>query len=84
LVKWFQRKSYLEIEQPETRMWRSCLLTDQDKLSIFYRRLSTDDSCWVIWANSFRGDDFYQSTNQKQELPEAAMFVKGSGQNEQS
>ena len=27
---------------------------------------------------------FYKSTNQKQELPVAAMFVNGSGQNEQS
>jgi len=26
----------------------------------------------------------YKSTNQKQELPVAAIFVKGSGQNEQS
>ena len=28
--------------------------------------------------------DFHKSTNQKQELPVAAMFVNGSGQNEQS
>jgi hypothetical protein len=27
---------------------------------------------------------FYKSTNQKQELPVAAMFVNGSGRNEQS
>jgi hypothetical protein len=29
-------------------------------------------------------EDFFKSTNQKQELPVAAMFVNGSGQNEQS
>jgi hypothetical protein len=28
--------------------------------------------------------DFKKSANQKQELPVAAMFVNGSGQNEQS
>jgi hypothetical protein len=31
-----------------------------------------------------RGEDFFKSANQKQELPMAAMFVNGSGQNEQS
>ena len=37
-----------------------------------------------IWPSSFRGDDFLKSPNQKQELPEAAMFVNGSELNEQS
>jgi hypothetical protein len=37
-----------------------------------------------IWPSSFRGDDFKKSANQKQELPVAAMFVNGSGQNVQS
>jgi hypothetical protein len=32
----------------------------------------------------FRGEDFFKSANQKQELPMVAMFVNGSGQNEQS
>jgi uncharacterized alpha/beta hydrolase family protein len=31
-----------------------------------------------------RGEDLKKSANQKQELPVAAMFVNGSGQNEQS
>ena len=35
-----------------------------------------------IWPSSFR-EDFKISANQKQELPMAAMFVNGSGQNEQ-
>jgi hypothetical protein len=33
----------------------------------------------VIWPSGFRGKDFYKSTNQKKELPVAAMFVIGSG-----
>ena len=37
-----------------------------------------------IWQSSFRGEDFQKSTNQKQEMPEVAMFVNGWGRNEQS
>jgi hypothetical protein len=37
-----------------------------------------------IWPSGFRGEDFLKSANEKQELPMAAMFVNGSGQNEQS
>jgi hypothetical protein len=36
-----------------------------------------------IWPSGFR-EDFKKSANQKQELPVAAMFVNGSGQNDQS
>jgi hypothetical protein len=36
-----------------------------------------------IWTSGFR-EDFFISAYQKQELPVAAMFVNGSGQNEQS
>jgi hypothetical protein len=37
-----------------------------------------------IWLNGFRGEESKNSANQKQELPVAAMFVNGSGRNEQS
>jgi hypothetical protein len=37
-----------------------------------------------IWPNGFRGEEFFKSANQKQELPVVAMFVNGSGQNEQT
>jgi hypothetical protein len=37
-----------------------------------------------IWQSGFRGEDFFKSANQKQELPMVAMFYNGSGQNEQS
>jgi hypothetical protein len=37
-----------------------------------------------IWPSGFRGEDFFKSANQKQELPVAAMFVNGSGRNEQT
>jgi hypothetical protein len=37
-----------------------------------------------IWPSGFRGEEFKKSTNQKQELPVAAMFVNGSGRNEHS
>ena len=35
-----------------------------------------------IWPSCFRLEDFQKSTNQKQELPVAAMFVSALGQNE--
>jgi hypothetical protein len=37
-----------------------------------------------IWQNGFRGEEFKKSANQKHESPVAAMFVNGSGRNEQS
>ena len=37
-----------------------------------------------IWPSCFIVEDFQKSTNQKQELPVVAMFVNGSGQNQQS
>ena len=37
-----------------------------------------------IWPSGFRGEDFFKSDNQKQELPMVAMFVNGLGQNEHS
>jgi hypothetical protein len=37
-----------------------------------------------IWPSGFRGKDLFKSANQKQELPVVAMFVNGSGRNEQS
>ena len=37
-----------------------------------------------IWLGSFREEDFQKSTNLKQDLPVAAMFVNGSKRNEQS
>jgi hypothetical protein len=39
---------------------------------------------WFIWTSSFRGEDFLKSAYQKQELPVVAMFINGSGRNEQS
>jgi hypothetical protein len=38
----------------------------------------------IIWPSGFRGEEFKNSANQKQESPVTAMFVNGSGRNEQS
>jgi hypothetical protein len=35
-----------------------------------------------IWLNGFRGEEFKKSANQKQESPVEAIFVNGSGRNE--
>ena len=56
-------------------------------MSNFYREPSKDASYHVSihLAKRFQRRRFFQkSTNQKQELPVAAMFVNGSGRNEQS
>ena len=37
-----------------------------------------------IWPSDFRGEEFKKSANQKQESSVVAMFVNGSGRNEQS
>ena len=37
-----------------------------------------------IWPNGFKGEEFKKSANQKQESSVAAIFVNGSGRNEQS
>jgi hypothetical protein len=37
-----------------------------------------------IWQSGFRGEDFFKSVNQKQELSMAALFVNGSELNELS
>ena len=39
---------------------------------------------WIIWPSGFKGEEFLKSANQKQESPVVAMFVNGSGRNEQS
>ena len=51
-------------------------------MSNLYRGPSIDAS--YLCPSGFRGEDFLKSANQKQEYPVAAMFVNGSGQNEQS
>ena len=39
---------------------------------------------WFIWPSGFRGEYFFISANQKNELLVLALFVNGSGQNVQS
>jgi hypothetical protein len=62
------------------------LLTDRNEMSNRNRGLSImlPTKFRYIWPNGFRGDEFLKSANQKQESPVVAMFVNGSGQNEQS
>jgi hypothetical protein len=60
---------------------------DQDEISNLYRGPSIDASYQVSihLAKQFqRKEDFLTLANQKQESPVVAMFVNGSGRNEQS
>ena len=58
---------------------------DRDEMSNLYRGPPIDavNQVSVHLAKRFRGEEFKKkSTNQKQELSVAAMFVNGSGRNE--
>jgi hypothetical protein len=37
-----------------------------------------------IWTSGFRGEEFFKSAYQKQDLPVVTIFVNGLGRNEQS
>ena len=67
-------------------LWRPCLLTDRDDMSYLYRGPPIDVSFQVSvhLSKRFQKRRFLKSANQKQKLPVAAMFVHGSGRNEQS
>ena len=137
LTKLCQSRRFLEIDQSEKKncLWRSCLLTDWDKISNIYKRtfhrcfqpsfgsfglaissekifrnrpIRKKNRLWwpcllmdwnifievlpqilptkfrCIWPCCFRGEDFQKQTNQKQELPVAAMFANGLERNEHS
>ena len=63
------------------------MLTDREGMSNLYRGPSIDASYQVSdhLAKQFQRERFdHKSTNRKQELPVAAMFVNGSGRNVQS
>ena len=66
-------------------LWRPCLLTDRDKMCNFYRGPSVNASYQVVvhLATWFQMIRFLKSTNQKQELPVAAIIVYESRQNDQ-
>ena len=83
----FRGEHFLEINQSETRIasgghvcypirtkWAIFIEDIPNMLPINFR---------FIWLGGFRGEDFLE-INQKQEFPVEAMFVNGSGRNEQS
>jgi hypothetical protein len=49
LAKWFQRRSWLRIKPIRNKngLWRPCLLTDRDEMSILYRGSAIDASYQV-------------------------------------
>ena len=89
LAKRFQRKSCFrnrQIRNKNCLLW-PCLLTDQNGMSNSHiedlpQMLPT--TFRFIWQSGFKGEDFQKSTNQKQELPVAVIFVNGQGRNVQS
>ena len=89
LAKRFQRRRFFR-NQPirnKNGLWWPCLLMDWDEMSNLYIEdlpRMPPTKFRFIWPSSFRGEDFFKSAKQKQELPVVAMLVNGSGQNEQS
>jgi hypothetical protein len=87
LARRFQRRRFFR-NQPirnKNGLWQPCLLMDWDEMSNLYRGPSIDASYQVSvhLAKRFQRRRFLKIENQKQEWPMAAMFVNGSGQNEQ-
>ena len=87
LAMWFQRRRFFR--NPPIRnkncLWQPCLLTDRNYMSKLYRGLSKEASYQISIHLAKRFQRFFQkSTNKKQELSVAAMFVNGSGRNKQS
>ena len=88
LAKRFQRRNFFR-NQPirnQNGLWQPCLLTDRDEISNLQR---TCHRCFLPSFGSFgqavsEEKIFQKSTNQKQEWPVSAMFVNGSGRNQQS
>ena len=55
------------------------MLTDQDEISNLYRgpHRKLHSKFRFIWPGDYRGEDLSKSTNEKQELPVATMFING-------
>ena len=71
----------------KNRPWWPYLSTDQNEMRKLHRGPLIDAFCQILvhLAKQFqRSRFFFISANQKQESPIAAMFVDGSGRNEQS
>jgi hypothetical protein len=51
---------------------------------VLYKGCSFRPDLLTNMASGFREEDCFKSANQKQELPVVAMFVNGSGRNEQN
>jgi hypothetical protein len=67
-------------------LWRPCLLTDRDEMRKLYRgpAIDTPYQVSVHLATRFQRRRLLKIGQSETELPMAAMFVNGSGQNEQS
>ena len=88
LTKQFQRKIFFRNRPIRNKncLWWPCLLTDQNDISNRNRGLPIDASYQfsVHLVKQFQRRRILKSANQKQESSVVAMFVNGSGRNEQS
>jgi hypothetical protein len=87
LAQWLQRRRFFR-NQPiwnKNYLWWPCLLMDRDEMSNLYRGPAIDASYQILihLAKQFQRRIFFK-IGQSETPPMAAMFVNGSGQNEQS
>ena len=86
LAKRLQRRRFFRNQPIRNKncLQRPCLSTDRDEMSTHHRRPAIDASYQmsVHLAKRFQRRFFQKLTNKKQELPVAALIVKGSGRNE--
>ena len=89
LAKRFQRRRFIKNQPIRNKncLWWPCLLTDRDEMSNLYKRSSIDASYQVLihlvkWFQRRRFLKIGQPETRK--LPVAALFLDGSGRNEQS
>jgi hypothetical protein len=79
LVKRFQRRRFLEIDRPETRIAHGGKVCYRIgiKFAIFIDNLSSMVSTTLqfTWPRSVIEEAFKKSTNQKQDKNQAGMFV---------
>jgi hypothetical protein len=84
LAKQFQRRRYLEFNQPEKNcLWQPCLLTDRDEISNLYRGPTIDVSYKVSiqLAKQFQGRRFLEIDQSETRIACGSVFANESERN---
>ena len=87
----FRGEHFQKLTNQKQELSMAAMFVNRTEQNIKMNKILIQDLPWMlptkfrfIWPHSFRGENFQKSTNQKQELQMAAMFVNMSGRNQQS